>query len=317
MKIVPLAVSTICLCVSALAQPPTNRALMLPVSAPELDYADVADPLTLPAGTTMGAPSSVAFTSKGHLLVLNRGPRAITEFDADGKFIRSFGEGFIRPHGLALDREGNIWATDGTRQVVVKFSPEGQVLLTLGTMGEAGEWNEATGSHRFNQPNGLTFGRDGNIFVVQGHTEGKGDPRVLKFDKGGHFIKSWGGIGTEPGRFLVGHGIAVDHKGLLWVADRENQRIQVFDQDGTFVKEMKIGGLPCNVSIGERYVYLVDGHAGQLLRLDLDGKVLAAVGKKGNGLGEFGEAHSVAVSPKGEIWIADTVGSRVHKFVKR
>lgn len=317
MKIAPLVVSTIWMCASAFGQPPANRALMLPVNAPELDYVDVADSLTLPAGTTMGAPSSVAFSSKGHLLVLNRGLHAITEFDADGKFIRSFGEGFIRPHGLALDQDDNIWVTDGTRQIVVKFNAKGGVLLTLGTPGEAGEWNETNGSQRFNQPNGLTFGRNGDVFVVQGHTEGKGDPRVLKFDKDGHFIKSWGGIGTEPGKFLVAHGIAVDSKGLLWVSDRENQRIQVFDQDGTFIKEMKIGGLPCNVSIGEQYVYMVDGHAGQLLRLDLNGKVLAAVGKKGNGLGEFGEAHSVAVSSKGEIWIADTVGSRVHKFVKR
>jgi len=316
-KIALLAVSAVLVCASAFSQPPANRALMLPQNAPELDYVDVADPLVLPAGTTIGPPTGVAFTSSGHLVVLNRGPQAVAEFDANGKFLRSFGDGFIRPHGLALDTDGNIWATDGTRQIVVKFSPEGQVLLTLGTEGESGEWNEARGSRRFNQPNGLAFGRNGDVFVVQGHTAGGGDPRVLKFDRDGRFIKSWGGIGTEPGKFLVAHGIAVDSKGLLWVADRENQRIQVFDQDGTFVKQMKVGGLPCGVSIGDQYVYLVNGHAGQLLRLDLSGKVLAAVGKTGKGLGEFGEAHSLAVSPKGEIWVADIVNSRVHKFVKR
>src|SRR5262249_19237748 len=105
--------------------------------------------------------------------------------------------------------------------------------------------------------------------------------------------------------------------GLLWVTDRENQRIQVFDQDGKFIRELKYAGLPCSIAIGKDYIYMVNGFAGQLLRLDLNGKVLAATGKPGKGLGEFGEAHFVAVSPKGEIYIADTVKPALHKFVKK
>ena len=162
----------------------------------------------------------------------------------------------------------------------MKLNPQGQVLLTLGVKGEAGDWNEAAQSRKLNQPNDVAIARNGDIFVVQGHTPGAmGDPRVLKFDKTGKFIKSWGGKGKEPGKFDVAHGIAIDAKGLLWVTDRENQRIQIFDADGKFVREMKYAGLPCSLAIGDQFIYMVNGFAGQLLRLDLQGKVLAAVGK--------------------------------------
>jgi len=306
------------LAVSAFAQRPTNPALMVPQNAPELDYVAVADPLPLPAGVTIGAPANIGFDSKGYMLLLNRGPEAFAEFDPHGKFIRLFGDGLLnRAHGLRIDKADNLWVTDVNAHVVLKLNRQGEVLLTLGTKGEAGEWNEATGSHRFNQPTDVALGRNGDVFVTQGHTPEGGDPRVLKFDKHGKFIKSWGGKGTEPGKFAVAHGIAVDAKGLLWVADRENQRIQVFDQDGRYIREMKYAGLPCSLAIGDRYVYMVNGFAGQLLRLDLAGKVLAAVGKSGKGTGEFGEAHAITVGPKGEIWVADSVNSAVQKFVKK
>ena len=148
------------------------------------------------------------------------------------------------------------------------------------------------------------------------HPEQRGT-RVLKFDKNGKFIKSWGGKGREPGKFEVAHGIAIDAKGQLWVADRENQRIQIFDADGKFIKELKYAGLPCSLDIGRQYIYMVNGFAGQVLKLDLNGNVLAATGKPGKGAGEFGEAHFIAVSPKGELYVADSVNSAVQKFVKR
>jgi DNA-binding beta-propeller fold protein YncE len=313
-----IAFATLLACAPVFAQRPSNPALLIPQNAPALDYMAVADALTLPAGTTMGAPASVAFDSKGHLFVLNRGPQPLMEFDANGKFIRAFGEGlFTRSHGLRIDKDDNIWATDVNAHIVMKLSPQGQVLMTLGTKGQAGDWDEASQSRHFNEPNDVAIGRNGDVFVVQGHTPGRGDPRVLKFDKDGKFLKSWGGKGTEPGMFTVAHGIAIDAKGLLWVTDRENQRIQIFDQDGKFVREVKYAGLPCGLDIGGQYIYMVNGFAGQLLRLDLEGNVLAATGKPGKGLGEFGEAHFIAVSPKGEIYIADTVNSTLHKFVKR
>jgi sugar lactone lactonase YvrE len=267
----------------------------------------------------MGATASVAFDANGHLFVLTRGDKTFFEFNPDGSFIRSFGDKlFTRSHGLRIDRDGNLWATDVGGHIVVKMTRDGQPLLTIGTKGEAGEWNEATGSHKLNQPNDVVIAGNGDVFVAQGHTPGaEGDARVLKFDKNGKFIKSWGGKGSGPGQFQVAHGIAIDAKGLVWVADRENQRIQLFDQDGKFVREVKYKGLPCSLDIGRQYMYMVNGFAGQVLRLDLNGKVLAAMGKPGKGPGEFGEAHMIAVSQKDEIYVADSVNAALVKFVKK
>src|SRR5580765_6232958 len=196
----------------------------LTLSAPALDYVAVANPLPVPAGTNIGAAASVAFDSRGHLIVLSRGAQPLTEFDADGKFIRSLGDGlFTRSHGLRIDKDGNIWATDVGAHVVYKLSPQGQVLLTLGTKGQKGAWDESAGTRLLNQPNDVAIAANGDVFVAEGHTPGAmGVPRVLKFDKTGKFIKSWGGKGKEPGKFQVAHGIGIDAKGLLWVADREN-----------------------------------------------------------------------------------------------
>jgi sugar lactone lactonase YvrE len=303
----------------AVAQRPSDPALLVPQAAPELDYVAVPDPLPIPAGTTMGAPASVAFDAKGHLWVLTRGPQPLFEFDANGAFVRAFGEGlFTRTHGLRFDADGNIWVSDVGAHIVVKMNPAGQTLLTLGVKGEPGVWDEAAGSRRLNQPNDVAFGRGGEVFVVQGHTPGAdGDPRVLKFDRTGRFLKSWGGKGKTPGKFEVAHGIAIDAKGLLWVTDRENQRIQIFDADGGFVREIKYAGLPCALDIGSQYIYMVNGFAGQVLRLDLNGTVLAATGKPGKGAGEFGEAHFITVSPKGDLFVADSVNGTLQRFAKR
>jgi DNA-binding beta-propeller fold protein YncE len=301
------------------AQRPSDPALLVPQEAAELNYVPAPRAVSLPDGTTMGPTASVAFDARGHLFVLTRGAVAFFEFDADGAFVRSFGEKlFSRSHGLRIDRDGNLWATDVGGHVVVKLDREGKVLLTLGTRGEAGDWNEATGSRRLNQPNDVAIASNGDLFVVQGHTPGpKGDARVLRFDRNGRFITSWGGKGKGPGQFEVAHGIAIDARGLLWVMDRENQRIQVFDGDGRFMREMKYAGLPCSVDIGRQYAYMVNGFAGQVVQLDLAGNVLAAMGRPGKGPGEFGEAHFIAVSPKDEIFVADSVNGALVKFVKR
>ena len=318
MRVIAVVLAFSLVGVPAVAQRPSDPALLIPQTAPELDYVAVAEPLSFPAGTTLaGAAAAVAFDSKGHLFVLTRGNPSLFEFDNNGKFIRAFGEGlFTRSHGLRIDKDGNIWATDVGAHTVMKLDPQGKVLMTLGTKGQRGEWNES--SRLFYEPNDIAIAINGDIFVAQGHTPGaNGDPRVLKFDKNGNFIKSWGGKGKEPGKFDVAHGLAFDAKGQLWVTDRENQRIQIFNTDGKFIKELKYAGLPCSIDIGSQNIYMVNGFAGQVLKLDLEGKVLAATGKPGKGVGEFGEAHVVAVSPKGDIYVADSVNAAVQKFVKK
>jgi DNA-binding beta-propeller fold protein YncE len=304
---------------AALAQPPRDPALLIPQEAPLLDYVPVPDPLSLPDGVEMGASTDVDFDSRGHLYVLTRGSAPVMEFDADGRFVRAFGEGiFSRTHGLYIDADDNIWVTDVREQIVVKFSAAGEMLMTLGTRGEAGAWDEAAGTRRFSEPNDLVVADNGDVFVVQGHMPGeRGDARVLKFAADGSFIRDWGGKGSEPGRFQVAHGIALDADGLLWVMDRENSRIEVFDQDGKFVREMAYAGLPCGVDIGDEFVFMVNGFTGQILQMDLAGNVLAAMGRPGTNPGEFGEAHYIAVSPRGELYVSDTVNRAVQKFVPR
>jgi sugar lactone lactonase YvrE len=265
----------------------------------------------------MGAPSATATTSSGHLLVFNRGPFPLLEFDHDGGFVRSIGEGqYVRPHGLRLDAQGNIWTADVNAHTVTKMNPRGDVLMTLGVKGQGGDWNEAAGARLLNEPVDLAFSASGDIFVVQGH--GRAESKVLKFDKTGKLLHSWGGKGTGPGQFDLAHSIVIDSKGLLYVADRQNRRVQIFDAGGKYIKEWKFAGLPCGLFIGPgQQLYLVSGFAGQILKLDSNGKAIAATGQPGKGLGEFGEAHYMTFGPRDEIWVADTVKPDLHRFVKK
>ena len=305
--------------VTVSAQRPTDPVLLAPQEAPALDYVVAPSAFTLPAGVTMDATASVAFDRAGNMIVLTRSKEAFYEFDPSGMFVRSFGGSlFTRAHGIKVDAQGNIWATDVGAHLVHKVDRTGKVLLTLGTKGEAGEWNETAGSRKLNQPTDVALAANGDVFISQGHTPGaNGDARVLKFDKDGKFLTQWGGKGNEPGKFQVAHGLAIDPKGNLWVADRENQRIQVFTPTGGFVREMKFAGLPCSIAIGPQQVFMVNGFAGQIVQMDLNGKVQAVLGKPGKGPGEFGEAHVMAMSPKGEIFVADSVNATLQKFVKR
>ena len=181
--------------VHAFAQPaPIARQ----AGAPELNYRAVYDTLNLPANANFGATSSVAVNSRGNIIVLNRGPQPLMEFDASGKFIRAFGEGlFTRPHGLRIDAEDNIWATDGGEHVVYKFNPQGRIQMVLGVRGTAGEWHPVTPLRLFTEPNDIAIAANGDIYVTQGHG-GKGENRVLRFDKNGNHLKSWGKRGSAP-----------------------------------------------------------------------------------------------------------------------
>jgi DNA-binding beta-propeller fold protein YncE len=259
----------------------------------------------------------VDVTREGHLIVFNRGPFPILEFDKNGAFVRSMGEGqYVRPHGFRLDPQGNLWTTDVNGHTVTKMSPTGDVQLTMGVKGQAGDWNEEANARLLNEPTDLAFGAAGEVFVLQGH--GRGEPRVLKFDSSGKLVKSWGGQGTAPGQFDTSHSIVVDARGLVYVADRQNRRVQIFDGDGKYIKEWTFAGLPCGLFIGPGgQMWMVSGFAGQILKLDAAGKAIAATGQPGKGLGEFGEAHYMTMGHQGEIWVADTVSSILHKFVKK
>ena len=285
--------------------------------APDLGYKPVPHGLAIPEHVTLGASASVAVTPDGHLVLFNRGRVPLLEFDAEGRFVRSLDKAeYTRPHGLRIDRAGNIWTTDVAGHTVTKMNPRGEVQLVLGVKGQSGEWNEAAKTRLLNEPTDVGFGPSGDIFVTTGH--GQAVPRVMRFDRNGTFIRSWGGKGAAPGQFDVAHSVVVDGKGLVYVADRQNRRVQIFDVDGNFIKTWPFAGLPCGLLIArDGQMYLVTGFAGQILKLDANGKALAATGQPGKALGEFGEAHYVAFGPRDEIYVADPVKPELHKFVKR
>jgi streptogramin lyase len=202
----------------------------------------------LPEGRTWGSTSAIDVAPDGHIWVAERcgantcagsNLPSILEFDPSGKLLRSFGAGmFIFPHGFLVDKDGNVWVTDaqgkdGKGHQVFKFSPDGKLLLTLGKAGVAGSGND-----EFNQPSDVAVAPNGDIFVADGHDSGS-NMRIVKFTKEGKFIKTWGKPGSAPGEFNVPHGLTFDSKGRLFVADRANNRLQIFDQEGTFLEEWK------------------------------------------------------------------------------
>ncbi len=221
-----------------------------PFNAPATRYVADMDFFKLPPGRKMGSTSAVQGDSKGHIWVVDRcaanGCEASTldpimEFDANGNFIKAFGAGtLLFPHGLFIDAQDNLWITDGhvdakrrLGDVVRKFSPDGQLLMTLGRPGIAG-----SGRDTFDAPSAVLVAPDGSIFVADGHIEGQGSARIVKFDKNGKYLTAWGGHGSGPGQFEVPHSLAMDSAGRLYVADRGNNRIQIFTQDGKFLGQM-------------------------------------------------------------------------------
>ena len=220
---------------SALAEAPPN-------SQPN-PFRTVENWFKLPAGRMWGSTSAVDVDRDGtSIWVAERcGANScagkmdppILKFDQSGTLVKSFGGGmFVFPHGIAVDKDGNIWVTDGQGRdgkghQVFKFSPDGEVLMTLGKAGVAGD-----GPDTFNQPDDVAIAPNGDIFVSDGHTPAMGNARVMKFAKDGKFIKQWGKHGSGPGEFEVPHALAFDSRGRLFVGDRANNRIQIFDQDG-------------------------------------------------------------------------------------
>ena len=301
-----------------LAQPPQRPLIALDTwSLPGYHAVDAKAAFKLPAGIEFGQIAAVTTTQGGNLLVLNRGPQPFLEFTIDGTLVRSFGDAtlFSRSHGLRMDEAGNMWVTDVGKHVVYKMDKDANVLMTIGTVGEAGEWDEAAGKHLFNQPNETALDSKGNLYVVQGH--GVGDPRVFKFDANGKFIKQWGSRGNGEGQFFAAHAIEIDATDTLYVADRENMRIERFDADGNYLGEWKYNAMVCGLYLhDDGHFYITSGFDGEWAKLDTDGKLLGALGSPGMENGQFGEAHYLVLDSDDNAYIADVINKRVQKYVK-
>jgi peptidylamidoglycolate lyase len=289
----------------------------------------------LPDGMVLGQVSGVAVDSHNHLFVFHRAENSwatdkthpiasptILCFDgASGKLLASWGENrFIEPHGLRVDAHDNVWVTDRALQQVFKFSHDGKLLLTIGT-----ERTPGVDATHFNLPADIAFASDGSIYVADGY----GNNRIAKFSPEGKFLFDWGHKGSAPGEFDLPHSAAVDAQGNVYVADRNNARIQVFDSNGKVLKAWKSPelGRPWSLTIGpDNLLYVVDGgdlkptglDRGQLLKLDLSGKILAKWSRFGNYDGQIYWGHDLAVGKDGAVYVGDVYhGMRVQKFIPR
>jgi DNA-binding beta-propeller fold protein YncE len=275
--------------------------------AARLQYRLVPDFLKLPSNLYFSEVSGVALNSKGHVFVLQRGAHPLVEFDQNGNFVRSVGEGlFTRPHGLRIDGGDNIWTTDNDAHFVLKLSPEGRVSMVLGQKDHPGDDH----SH-FNGPDDVAFGKSGEIYVA----DGENNSRIVKFDRDGHFLKAWGSKGSGPGEFRLPHTIATGVQGQVYVGDRENARIQVFDADGNFLTQWADIGHPYGIFVSpDQHIWVVDAEASQVSEIDRNGGLLGSFGISGRGPGQFAGAHALAVTPRKEIFVAEVFNWRVEKF---
>ena len=280
----------------------------------------------LPQGIEWGQVISVDPDTRGNIWVFHRKDPAILEFDASGKLVKSFGTGFVQAHGLTVDRDGNVWVTDaqgkdGKGQQVIKFSPEGKVLMTLGKAGVAG-----AGPDTFNGPSDVVVAANGDIFVADGHG-GDTNARIVKFSKDGKFIKAWGKKGSGPGELDSPHSMTMDSKGRLFVADRSNSRIQIFDQDGKFIDQWKQFGRPSGIFISkDDTLYSVDSQSDEKTNPGVkrgirigsakDGSVKAFIADASKDP-QIALAEGVSADAKGDVYAAGVSSTALHKFVKK
>jgi DNA-binding beta-propeller fold protein YncE len=264
-----------------------------------------------PAGVTAwSAATGVDIDARsGNIYVFHRNEAMpIMAFDKNGNFLRAWGQGLFKTtHFLRTDRDGNVWVTDRGDHQVFKFSPEGKLLLTLGRKGVVGE-NESRDA--FNGVADLVIARNGDIFIADGEST---NTRIVKYSKDGQFVTWWGGKGTEPGKFDEPHSIAIDSDGRLYVGDRRNKRVQVFDQKGKFLKQWDHLLTPWGVFVKDDRLYVVDGtpEGNALLIVNTkDGKIIERIDGLRN-------ATAVTVDKDDAIYIGEVNGTNVRKLVRR
>ncbi len=275
----------------------------------------------LPADYAFGHVTGIGVDSHNHVFVFHRGDPPVMCFEgATGKLVKSWGAGMIkRAHGLAVDSADNVWLTDIDLHQVFKFSHDGALLATYGKREEPG----LDGTH-FNQPTDVVITPTGEFFVSDGY----GNSRVAKFSSDGKFLLDFGRKGGAAGEFDTPHGITLDAEGRIYVADRTNARVEIFDANGKFIREWKSPeiGRPWDVyAAPDGLFYVMDGgdnnpappDRGRVIILNREGQKLGEFGSFGSYDGQFYWGHAVAVSKSGEIYATDVhLGMRAQKFVR-
>jgi DNA-binding beta-propeller fold protein YncE len=308
-------------------------------TTPEIPYDSIANFFKLPPGLYMGEGTGVATNSKGHIFVFTRsGETRLFEFEQNGAFVKEFGGGsygFAFAHAVRVDKDDNIWAVDEGTNVITKFSPDGKILMVLGKrpdpleqlplMPGGGQYSGANKPYSFHRETDVAWDPQGNIFVSDGY----GDSRVVKYDKTGRFIKSVGSRGDGPMQFSTPHAIAVDAKGLVYVADRGNSRIHVLDNDLNAKAMYDNVGAPWAICIsGGAHQYLYSSNSfptgndwrqapttGEVYKMELDGTVIGRFGKAGRALKEFSSIHQMDCRNPDELYVAEITAWRVQKIM--
>jgi hypothetical protein len=331
-------------------------------SVPTIAFDSAPNPLRLPTNMYFGEVSGVSVNSKGHVFVLSRGNTSgpayaaaaaqLLEFDAKGQFVREIGKNLYAwsfAHTVKIDPADNIWVTDKGSDMVIKFDPEGRVVMVFGRKQEASDEDTGPLKHpkpplpaedgRFRQVTDVAWDKAGNTFISDGYI----NSRVAKVDKDGNWLKSWGERGKGPGQFNTPH--STDANGNVYVADRGNRRIQVFDGEGNFLRQFTIdvpvppdarpaiGKIPDEAMISggtfapgspwaicitpppHQVLYSSDSWPGRIYKLSLDGKVLGMLGQSGKQLKQFGWIHAMACPSENVIYTAELLNWRVQKLI--
>jgi len=366
LKLYSLSLIAAAACFSALAfgQEPATP-------APEIPFDSNPNLLKLPANLYLGEASGVALDSKKHIYVFSRGNSTgpafgataaqILEFGPDGTYIREIGHSLYAwsfAHTVRVDKHDNLWAVDKGSNMIIKFNPQGRVEMVFGRKAEASDEGAEPLKHprpplpaqdnAFRQPTDVTWDTQENIFISDGYI----NSRVAKYSKEGDWIKQWGNYTPQedranPKQFELNtpHSIAADAKGNIYVADRGNRRIMVYDPDGGFEREIRINvpppapaaihpvfgsstvspqalaaqnGAPWAICItpgpGTQYLYSADAMPGRIYKLALDGQVLGVLGSSGRQPKQFGWIHELACPSENEIYAAEILNWRVQKL---
>ena len=326
----------------------------------EIRFRSAPDFLRLPADLYLGEVTGVAVNSQGHVFVFSRGSTTgpayaaaaaqLLEFGADGKFLREIGHHLYAwsfAHTVKVDKEDNVWVTDKGSDMVIKFNPEGRVALVFGRKQEASDEGTEPLKHvkpplppvdgMFRQVTDVAWDSGGNAYISDGYI----NSRVAKVDKDGNWLMSWGEPGAGPGQFSTPHSIAVDAHDNIYIADRGNRRIQVFDTAGRFLRQFTIDvpapadarpaignkptattgtmapGSPWAICITpgpNQILYASDAFPGRIYKMTLDGKVLGVLGKSGKQLGQFGWIHEIACPGENDLFVAELLNWRIQKL---
>jgi len=308
-------------------------------NVPEIHFQSVPNFLKLPPNLYLGEGVGVATNSKGHVFVYTRSQQTrLFEFDKQGAFVREIGEGlygFLFAHAVRVDPQDNIWAVDEGSNMVIKFNPEGRVAMLLGRRPESVEGLVESPAfnapappaqqYLFNRPTDVAWDAAGNILVSDGY----GNSRIVKYNKDGVFIASVGTKGAGQGQLNLPHTIATDAKGNVYVGDRSNRRIQVFDNDLTFKAIYDQVGAPWAICITpgpHQYLYSSNSNpdnnnaeiaavTGEIYKMELDGTIVGKFGKAGKQLGNFSTVHEIDCRNENELLVSEITAWRVQKLM--